>query len=139
MAPKDKIVGTTDAEIKLNSKELSFFVFKKGCDDMLNIIKEKIVIPVIEFKKTLQQTCREYDISSGLLSRWIEKYKAEGISGLENKRKPGNPMAKYFTTKKFNSKEEELEYENMRLKIENERLKKGYIVKGDGSIVVFKK
>ena len=38
--------------------------------------KEKIVIPVIEFKKTLQQTCREYDISSGLLSRWIEKYKA---------------------------------------------------------------
>lgn len=86
--------------------------------------KEKIVIPVIEFKKTLQQTCREYDISSGLLSRWIEKYKAEGISGLENKRKPGNPMAKYFTTKKFNSKEEELEYENMRLKIENERLKK---------------
>ena len=101
--------------------------------------KEKIVIPVIEFKKTLQQTCREYDISSGLLSRWIEKYKAEGISGLENKRKPGNPIAKYFTTKKFNSKEEELEYENMRLKIENERLKKGYIVKGDGSIVVFKK
>ena len=83
--------------------------------------KEKIVIPVIEFKKTLQQTCREYDISSGLLSRWIEKYKAEGISGLEN------------------SKKEELEYENMRLKIENERLKKGYIVKGDGSIVVFKK
>ena len=68
--------------------------------------KEKIVIPVIEFKKTLQQTCREYDISSGLLSRWIEKYKAEGISGLENKRKPGNPIAKYFTTKKFNSKEE---------------------------------
>ena len=48
-------------------------------------------------------------------------------------------MAKYFTTKKFNRKEEELEYENMRLKIENERLKKGYIVKGDGSIVVFKK
>jgi len=48
-------------------------------------------------------------------------------------------MVKYFTTKKFNSKEEELEYENMKLKIENERLKKGYIVKGDGSIVVFKK
>ncbi len=33
-------------------------------------------------------------------------------------------MAKYFTTKKFNSKEEQLEYEKMRLKIENERLKK---------------
>ena len=29
-APFVKIVGTTDVEIKLNSKELSFFVFKKG-------------------------------------------------------------------------------------------------------------
>lgn len=106
---KDKIIW------KEKEKKIEFWTTKE---------KEKIVIPVIEFKKTLQQTCREYDISSGLLSRWIEKYKAEGISGLENKRKPGNPIAKYFTTKKFNSKEEELEYENMRLKIENERLKK---------------
>ena len=40
--PYVKIVGTTDVEIKLNSKELSFFVSKKGCDDMLNIIKEKL-------------------------------------------------------------------------------------------------
>lgn len=48
-------------------------------------------------------------------------------------------MSKYFVTKHFNSREEELEYENMRLRIENERLKKGYLVKGDGSIVVFKK
>ena len=101
--------------------------------------KEKIIIPVIKFEKTLQQTCRDYDLSSGLLSSWIEKYKKDGINGLENKRKPGNPMSKYFTTKKFNNKEEELEYENMRLRIENERLKKGYLVKGDGSVVVFKK
>ena len=101
--------------------------------------KEKIVIPVIEFKKTLQQTCREYDISSGLLSKWIEKYKNYGTNGLENKKKPGNPMAKYFTTKKFNSKEEKLEYEIMKLRIENKKIKKGYLVKGDGSIVVFKK
>jgi transposase-like protein len=101
--------------------------------------KEKIIIPVIKFEKTLQQTCREYDLSSGLLSSWIEKYKKDGINGLENKIKPGNPMSKYFTTKKFNNKEEELEYENMRLRIENERLKKGYLVKGDGSIVVFRK
>ena len=42
LAPFVKIVGTTDVEIKLNSRELSFFVFKKGCDDMLNIIKEKL-------------------------------------------------------------------------------------------------
>ena len=34
---------------------------------------------------------------------------------------------------------EKLEYENMKIRIENERLKKGYIVKGDGSIVIFNK
>ena len=101
--------------------------------------KEKIILPVINFEKTINQTCREYNISTGLLSTWIEKYKRNGIKGLENKRKPGNPMAKYFITKNFKSKEEELEYEIMKLRIENERLKKGYLVKGAGSIVVFKK
>ena len=32
---------------------------------------------------------------------------------------------------------EKLEYENMKLKIENERLKKGYMVEEDGQIVIF--
>ncbi len=27
----------------------------------------------------------------------------------------------------------------MKLRVENERLKKGYLVKGDGSVVIFKK
>ena len=34
---------------------------------------------------------------------------------------------------------EQLQYENMKLRIENERLKKGYLTKGDGTAVVFKK
>ena len=51
LAPFVKIVGTTDVEIKLNSKELSFFVFKKGCDDMLNIIKEKLDILTKQLEK----------------------------------------------------------------------------------------
>ena len=69
----------------------------------------------------------------------LNKYKENGMKGLENKRKPGNPMAKIYSKKKFDSREEKLEYENMKLRIENERLKKGYLVKGDGSVVVFKK
>lgn len=32
---------------------------------------------------------------------------------------------------------EKLQYENMKLRIENERLKKGYLVEGAGQIVVF--
>ena len=56
----------------------------------------------------------------------------------ENKKKPGNPLSK-FSNRKNLSEIEQLQYENMKLRIENERLKKGYLVKGDGSVVVFKK
>lgn len=74
-----------------------------------------------------------------MLSKWVNNYKNLKLKGLENKRKLDNPMAKYYVTKHFKSREEELEYENMRLRIENGRLKKKYLVKGDGSFVVFKK
>ena len=40
---------------------------------------------------------------------------------------------------KTHTKEEQLEYENMKLRIENELLKKGYLMKGDGTIVKFTK
>ena len=58
------------------------------------------------------------------------------ISGLENKTKLGNPLAKYIHKKNLTDMEK-LEYENMKLRIENERLKKDYIVEGDGQIVIF--
>ena len=85
------------------------------------------------------EVARKYDISSGMVRNWVRKYREYGEEILINKKKPGNPMAKYYITKHFKSREEKLEYENMRLRIENERLKKGYLVKGDGLIVVFKK
>ena len=62
-------------------------------------------------------------------------YKEKGIDGLENKRKPGNPLAKYAQRKEL-TEIEQLEYENMKLRIENERLKKGYLVKGDGTVQI---
>lgn len=44
-----------------------------------------------------------------------------------------------YSRRKELSDLEKLEYENMRLRIENERLKKGYMMKGDGSVVMYKK
>ncbi len=44
-----------------------------------------------------------------------------------------------FSNRKNLSEVEQLQYENMKLRIENERLKKGYLVKGDGSVVMFRK
>lgn len=81
---------------------------------------------------------REERISHSITNKWLNKYNEQGIKGLENQKKPGNPLSKY-SNKKNLSDMEKLEYENMKLRIENERLKKGYLVKGDGSVVVFKK
>ena len=63
--------------------------------------------------------------SNGMLINWVKRYQEGGIEALENKRKPGNPLTK-FQKKKSLTPIEQLQYENMKLRIENERLKKGY-------------
>ena len=101
--------------------------------------KYKVIKPILEYELTSGEVTRRTGISNGMLSIWVNKYKSEGMTGLENKKKPGNPLAKIYSKKTFKNHEEQLEFENMKLRIENERLKKGYLVKGDGSVVVFKK
>ena len=84
---------------------------------------------------TNEITTRE-NISNGMYNNWLKKYLEYGEKGLENKKKPGNQLSKYMNKKKLNDIEK-LEYENMKLRIENERLKKGYVVEGDGQVVIF--
>ena len=100
-------------------------------EEKLKLIKEHLEMHV----STLEITNREH-ISNGMYNNWLRKYLELGEKGLENKKKPGNPLAKYCNKKNLTDMEE-LEYENMRLKIENERLKKGYMVKGAGQVVIF--
>ena len=100
--------------------------------------KYQIIKPIIKFEKSLRQVTRETGINNGMLSRWIKEFNEKGLPGLTSKKKPGNPLAKY-SNKKNLTDIEKLQYENMKLRIENERLKKGYLVKGDGSVVMFKK
>lgn len=83
-------------------------------------------------------TAKNYNISPGMLCSWIKSYKNNNNVIIDNKYKRGNPLSKYANSKNLTDMEK-LQYENMKLRIENERLKKGYLVKGDGSIVVFKK
>ena len=126
----------------------AFFVIIKLEVNMTRIRKEpnrywskedklKLINEVLNGKSS-QEVARENDISGGLLRNWIIKYNNYGIESLENKKKPGNPLSKY-SNKKNLTDIEKLQYENMKLRIENERLKKGYLVKGDGSVVVFRK
>ena len=99
--------------------------------------KMKMVNEVLEGESSYE-VARKYDVSSGMIRSWIIKYNQFGEESLVNKKKPGNPLSK-FSNRKSLSEIEQLQYENMKLRIENERLKKGYLVKGDGSVVIFKK
>lgn len=100
--------------------------------------KIKIITPALNMEKSTHDITRETGLSNGMINNWIKKYRENGIKGLENKKKPGNPLSKYSRKKKLTN-EEQLEYENMKLRIENEILKKGYLMKGDGTIVKFMK
>ena len=100
--------------------------------------KIRIINRVINDGISSKKVAKEEDISDGMLRNWIRKYLNYGENALVNKKKPGNPLMKY-SRKKILTKEEQLEYENMKLRIENELLKKGYLMKGDGTIVKFMK
>ncbi len=101
-------------------------------EEKLNIVNMHILED-----KSLNQIARETNLARGMIGNWITKYINGGEQALENQKKPGNPLVKYQRKKEL-TKLEELEFENMKLRIENERLKKGYIVKRDGSVVIFK-
>ena len=98
--------------------------------------KMKYVKMMLDNGYSAKRIEKEYGISHSLTDRWKRNYLEYGENALENKKKPGNPLMKYSRRKSL-TKEEQLEYENMKLRIENELLKKGYLMKGDGSIVKF--
>ena len=98
--------------------------------------KEKIILEALE--EGISPVARKYDISKGMVCIWVKQYKEKGDKVIDNKYKRGNPLSQYQNKKNL-TKEEKLEYENIKLKIENELLKKGYLMKGDGTIVKFMK
>jgi transposase-like protein len=87
--------------------------------------KYEYVRLIISGEISLSQLAKENNIGPGMLSKWVKRYQEGGIEALENKRKPGNPLTKYSKRKELSEKEQ-LEYEILKLKIENLGLKKGY-------------
>ncbi len=97
--------------------------------------KERIVLEAIEHGPN--KTARKFDVDRRLLQRWVVKYRNNGLDGLKSQTgkcvgKRGNGL-KGLHVKKNKTREEELELENLKLKVEVARLKKGYQVKGVGS------
>ena len=75
---------------------------------------------------------KEENISKGQLYNWIKKYAEGGPEAMENRKKPGNPFAALSTSKSL-TEEQRLKLIVEKQKIEIERLKKGYVVKGVGA------
>lgn len=80
--------------------------------------------------ETLMNLERETGIYHAQIDKWTKQYLAGGEEALANKRKTGNPLAKY-TRKKVLTYTEQLEYENALLKRE--------LLKKDAEVVRLKK
>ncbi|MBQ6479327.1 MAG: helix-turn-helix domain-containing protein [Erysipelotrichaceae bacterium] len=105
---------------------------KKGIKHKQYTAEEKLNLVRMNTEQHLssKEIFRITGISDKNIRRWIKEYSEKGIDGLKTKKK-GNPFTALHISKSM-SKEERLELENLKLKIENERLKKGYLVKGGG-------
>ena len=76
---------------------------------------------------------REYEIPRGTLRSWIRRYREGGEAALNpEKLHPGNKYAALHSSRSL-SEMEKLCLLVEKLQVENERLKKGYTVKGVGA------
>lgn len=75
---------------------------------------------------------KQYNADRSMICHWVRNYNELGEKALEAKGHKGNPYAALHTSKSL-SETERLKLQLAKLEIENERLKKGYEVKGVGS------
>ena len=101
--------------------------------------KIQCVKDALECKETLTEISRINEMPNRNIQRWIRDYQEHGEEYFYQEHRgssrgcgKGNPYAALHTKKNL-SDLERLELENLKLKIENERLKKGYMVKGVGA------
>jgi len=91
--------------------------------------KEKWVIKYLNGEIGFRPGAKVIGVSRSVYRRWIDNYKRDGFEGLKSKVGKSGNQGRLARAK---SREEELERENLKLRIEIERLKKGYYVKGVG-------
>ena len=101
--------------------------------------KEAIVLEYLNDKNpSYRKTADKYGIAGSTFKEWKKAYLEFGIEGLKSQTgktkhpEKGNHLFGLLR-KKNKTREEELELENLKLKVEVARLKKGYQVKGVGS------
>lgn len=75
---------------------------------------------------------KEYSADRSMFCHWLRKYGKYRETAFNPKGHPGNPFAALHTSKTL-TEIERLRLQLIKLEIENERLKKGYQVKGVGA------
>ncbi|MBQ9985272.1 MAG: helix-turn-helix domain-containing protein [Oscillospiraceae bacterium] len=103
----------------------------KGGKNVSHSKEEKLALVKRNLKgETTMSLERETGINNSQISKWTKQYLEGGEAALINKRKPGNPLAKYERRKEL-TETEQLEYriallerELLKKKGEIERLKK---------------
>lgn len=93
--------------------------------------KSEIVHKHLDEHISVRTLEKQYQADRSMICHWVKKYLAEGESSFVHKGRPGNPFAALHTSKHL-SEVERLQLMVAKLEIENERLKKGYRVKGAG-------
>ena len=97
--------------------------------------KLKIIQDYMDSNISIRQCANKHNISATSLVMWLRAFRLKGEDGLvsligkhrgPNKGRPKGSFKPKTTI-------EELEKENLKLRIENERLKKGYLTKGVGA------
>ena len=90
--------------------------------------KYLVIKPILDGKATYRETLINGKIGRSQLKSWLRRYYESGIAGLENRRKPGNPIAALNTSKPL-TEVARMRLELMQKDIEIQRLKKGYTQK----------
>ena len=98
--------------------------------------KIQCVKEILDEHISQKEVTRKYGLKTDKTVRsWIKRFQEHGEEYFYEEHRgkgSGNPFAALHTSKSL-SREERLKLENLKLRIENERLKKGYIVKGVGA------
>lgn len=99
--------------------------------------KERIIKEFREGNIGIRKFCKQNEIPKSRLYIWMERYDELGIDGLKSNTGKSKILRsndhRGIHLRKPKTREEELELQVIKLQIENERLKKGYTVKGDGA------
>lgn len=88
---------------------------------------------------SIRACATKYNVAVTSIVMWLRSYRLHGKDGLKSQigKKKGHGKGRPLGTFKAKTTIKELEKENIKLQIEIERLKKGYLVKGVGAKKVF--